>query len=636
MGDDQVTVDPEFLPPSRGSGDRGPKSGWIAAGAAVVVAFILGWLLASPTATEPDATGRATSNSTTTTRNAPATTATTTTAANPVTYAGFDAPLLEEVPGFTDTIVMLATPTSSFDMVRWRSSSPTTELMLSLDRGAAGWGSGGPMGLDASGGWFAEQFDDGLLVVHGGARDSEDPELIGLRVESSVWHDTDPGRIAWMACPRAEGSATLFTLDLADSLAEPVPVRSFETGCGAAWVEHWGTRGVVIGGPFATDRILVDAEGSETPIEPGSRLAAEGPDGSTLRIRSDDGSASWFLLSPDGRHREVVPGPAGYSSAALWSPDGAYLALWIEEGEPVLRIVNPTSGRVLTEVAKAGLDLVNSAWAWSTDGRFLLYQRQVGGRWALVFYDTATDTSTEVPLFDVVDEIRITEPEFEVFVQSAEAELDVDASGAAATGGTPLPDFASAIPGDDGDEPLPLGVVPEIPASNRLDFLYEGCDGETACFRDAVFVDREKPSLVSSAWQADRPFHVRHGFINESDEPLSDAFDVVLYVHGMDFTEVAPTYRYTSDYVLRGTTDACGPTYRTSTGPVTCEWFVHEFADGFPAGRFALWAFWEAPCSAWIDYGFVDSCTDPDEVLALFASGVDSPWATSGVAWDRN
>jgi hypothetical protein len=61
-----------------------------------------------------------------------------------------------------------------------------------------------------------------------------------------------------------------------------------------------------------------------------------------------------------------------------------------------------------------------------------------------------------------------------------------------------------------------------------------------------------------------------------------------------------------------------------------------NFAGGFPAGRFALWAFWEAPCSAWIDYGFVDGCTDPGEVLALFASGVDSPWEPSEVAWDRN
>jgi hypothetical protein len=34
---------------------------------------------------------------------------------------------------------------------------------------------------------------------------------------------------------------------------------------------------------------------------------------------------------------------------------------------------------------------------------------------------------------------------------------------------------------------------------------------------------------------------------------------------------------------------------------------------------------WEAPCSAWLDYGFTDSCTDPDETMSLFSSGFDAP-----------
>ena len=74
---------------------------------------------------------------------------------------------------------------------------------------------------------------------------------------------------------------------------------------------------------------------------------------------------------------------------------------------------------------------------------------------------------------------------------------------------------------------------------------------------------------------------------------------------------------------------------KTQTEPVTCEWFVHEFHDGLAAGRHALWAFWEAPCSAWIDYGFVESCTDPDEIMSLFSSGVDSPWGTTEVFWEH-
>jgi hypothetical protein len=143
----------------------------------------------------------------------------------------FNTVLAEQVPGFTDTIVMLATPPQSFEVVRWRASSPTTGVMLSLDRGEVGWGCGSPDGLDASGRWFAESLDDGLLVVHEAAGEPANPEGVGLRVASLVWHDTEPGRIAWLECPRVGGSATLFTLDVADELAEPVETRSFESGC---------------------------------------------------------------------------------------------------------------------------------------------------------------------------------------------------------------------------------------------------------------------------------------------------------------------------------------------------------------------------------------------------------------------
>ena len=140
---------------------------------------------------------------------------------------------------------------------------------------------------------------------------------------------------------------------------------------------------------------------------------------------------------------------------------------------------------------------------------------------------------------------------------------------------------------------------------------------------------------MSAAWEADKPFHVRHGFVNENEEPLGADFDVVLYVYEYDgLRPDGPVRRYTSDYVLRGTTDECGPTYRDQSTPVTCEWFVHEFPDGLPSGRHALWAMWEAPCSAWSAYGFVDSCDDPDEIRALFASGVDSPWGPEPVEWD--
>jgi hypothetical protein len=125
---------------------------------------------------------------------------------------------------------------------------------------------------------------------------------------------------------------------------------------------------------------------------------------------------------------------------------------------------------------------------------------------------------------------------------------------------------------------------------------------------------------------------VRHGFINNGDEPLGEGFDVVSYVLPMDAPGefggegIGETFRYTSDYVVRGTSEQCGPTYGSQEGAATCEWFVHEFNDGLPEGRHALWAVWEAPCSAWVDYGFTDSCADPNEVMSLFSSGFDSPF----------
>jgi hypothetical protein len=192
------------------------------------------------------------------------------------------------------------------------------------------------------------------------------------------------------------------------------------------------------------------------------------------------------------------------------------------------------------------------------------------------------------------------------------------------TGGTPLPDMAAALPGDGGMGPLPLGSIDVVPDDTRLDFLFQ-----LGCFRDAHWIDPQRPGMGSGVWTAGRPFHVREGFVNNGNAPLGEGFDVVLYVTRMS-GQVGPTYRYTSDYVLRGTSDRCGPTYRTQTGPETCEWFVHDFPEGLPEGRFAIWAVWEAPCQAWVELGLADSCADPDEVISLFSSGFDAPYTPSG------
>jgi hypothetical protein len=197
--------------------------------------------------------------------------------------------------------------------------------------------------------------------------------------------------------------------------------------------------------------------------------------------------------------------------------------------------------------------------------------------------------------------------------------------------GRELPDFAAALPGDDGNGPLPFGTINDVPNPDRLDFLFEFCT--PTCHRDAHWMDPDDPTKGSGTWTAGRPFHVREGFINDQDEPLGEGFEVVLYVQRADGALAAPILRYTSDFVLRGKTDRCGPTYKTQEGVATCEWFVHDFPDGLPEGRFAIWAVWEAPCHAWTGLGVLSFCQDPDEVISMFSSDVDAPYGRSGPSY---
>ena len=190
------------------------------------------------------------------------------------------------------------------------------------------------------------------------------------------------------------------------------------------------------------------------------------------------------------------------------------------------------------------------------------------------------------------------------------------------TGSTPLPDIAGALPGDDGRGQLPLQIRNILPNADRLDFLTKGPE----CSRDAHWIDPRNPGMGTGTWTAGRPFHIREGFINNATEPLGEGFDVALYVTRITLGRAEPTYSYTTDFLMRGLTDHCGPNYRTQSGPETCEWFVHDFPDGLPDGRFAIWAVWEAPCEAWVDLGFENSCEEPDDVVSLFASGFDAPY----------
>ena len=240
----------------------------------------------------------------------------------PSDLAVLDIPLSEAVPGFTDTMVMWTLPTEGADVMRWRPSEPMTEMLLSLGNMDVG-----PVGLDASGNWFAGDRADGTegtISIHsvaGVAGESPDREPVGHDVDSVVWHDTEPGRLAWLECPNhLEGPATLFTLDVSARSADPVPVRSFDHGCeGNFWADEqpdgpvvrlgtWTNSGVWMGMIEDSSRrfdadpgkwidwVLFDVDGTEISTGPGWIFSGQGPDGTSIWRDDFDGlySSLWI------------------------------------------------------------------------------------------------------------------------------------------------------------------------------------------------------------------------------------------------------------------------------------------------------------------------------------------------------
>lgn len=181
-----------------------------------------------------------------------------------------------------------------------------------------------------------------------------------------------------------------------------------------------------------------------------------------------------------------------------------------------------------------------------------------------------------------------------------------------------------------------LAAESEVPASlpdnTWLNFLAELCDSEF-CFRDAHWMEASNLAVGTGSWTAYRPFHVREGFVTNGDAALGEGFDVVLYITRRSGPALAAgvypldeTFVHRTDYVSRGTTEYCGPGYASQNGPRECEWFVHDFPDGLPPGRYDIRADWQAPCSVWVDLGFTETCSDPNEVMSLFNSFVNAPF----------
>jgi hypothetical protein len=403
MSDDRITIDPEFLPPSREGGGR--RTAWLAASAAVVAAIAFGWLLGSPGTTEPSDVAATDSTTTTVPSTTSSTVAPTTTipVAEPLGEAAL--PLSELVLGFTDTILLLTTPGDQFNVARWPASQPTTEVALTIERDEFRLTGGWPIGLDASGSWFAQVLDDGVLTVHpvrDGGETQPTREAVGLRAGSAVWHETEPGQLAWLTCSRSvPGPANLTTLDLTDAASEPVTVTSFPQDCASSWsdgvfLESWNDAGLVVDLLWdeRSDPIVIAADGNEILAEPDDPILVEGV---------------------DGRYYQPVPGVANTELVvdAAWSPDGRLVAVNItpnvDSPSSLIRIADAATGAIIHE--KDGQRSGVISMTWSTDSRFLLYSTfrsafKPDSPGPLVIHDVTADVTTTVALGRYVAEIR--------------------------------------------------------------------------------------------------------------------------------------------------------------------------------------------------------------------------------------
>jgi hypothetical protein len=403
MADDRITIDPEFLPPSREGGGR--RTAWLAASAAVVAAIAFGWLLGSPGTTEPSDVAATDSTTTTVTSTTSTTVAPTTTipVAEPLGETAL--PLSELVLGFTDTILLLTTPRDQFNVARWPASESTTEVALTIERDESHLTGGWPIGLDASGSWFAQVLDDGVLTVHpvrDGPETQPTREAVGLRAGSAVWHETEPGQLAWLTCSRSvPGPTTLTTLDLTDAASEPVVVTSLPQDCASSWsdgvfLESWNDAGLVVDLLWdeRSDPIVIAADGGEILAEPDDPILVEGV---------------------DGRFYRPVPGVAETELVVdtAWSPDGRLVAVNItpniDSPNSLVRIVDSTTGIVVSERDGQGSGVISMTW--SSDGRFLLYTTlrsafEPGLPGPLVIHDVTSDAVATITLSQNVDEIR--------------------------------------------------------------------------------------------------------------------------------------------------------------------------------------------------------------------------------------
>lgn len=425
---DDVTVDPEFRQSNEsGLGDgRGP--GWLVVAAVIGVALIVSYLLriSAPEISQP--TSLPTLGATTLPNTSPGPPTANGSLAPVVEYSGSEMPLGQVLPDFTDVVVALTWNNEGVGVVRWPPEQPGPETVMSFDHSDGSTS----RSLDASGEWFSEVRANSALVVHpvreSGSESTWLFEQSGVRVWSPVWHDRRPGRLAWLAC-EVDAPGSLIRLYTAEVALDAIPEsrRHLDIACEdrGVWLARWGDWGMLLHrtGRSGTAHVVTDSEAvqvAEGRLHPkGEWFVGVGPGSSTVWTEGlETAAASSFLLSPDGTYRDSVPGltPEERLESAQVSPDGSSLALVLDLVAyygSLVRIVDTSTGFVVAEIAQP------SSWVngmtWSSDGRFLVYQRwpDVTSNRAglprdveLVFYDTEASAGVAFPFSGVASLLR--------------------------------------------------------------------------------------------------------------------------------------------------------------------------------------------------------------------------------------
>lgn len=252
---------------------------------------------------------------------------------------------------------------------------------------------------------------------------------VDQKVVSSVRHDTDPGRLIWLAC-RPDSAHTVGTaamLNMNNPTAEPMTLKAIDDACGAeasAALVAWGDWGVLLetlpDGDGRTAEVLLGSDGDEiarSDRDPETRFVGGGRTGTTMWTHDPGGSsASSFVLSANGRQRRSVPrlDQAKWLDVAVWSPEESRLAMNLRSARvdvPVVRILDPATGAFSGEVVGQASELVGLSW--SSDSRFLLYRLRHDERSegeTLVIYDVATYRRFELPLPSTIEGVRLSRP----------------------------------------------------------------------------------------------------------------------------------------------------------------------------------------------------------------------------------